>query len=543
MIKNIFKKYFVIGIIILFVGASVIPSISGNIVKMNNNIWSKPSNFFDSETIYVDNDSECPGDGTLGWPYCRIQYAIDSVNEDDVEIRVGSGTYYENIVIDKDNIQLMWNGSDIIGNDTGKPIIDGNNTDDVVNITADRVKISKFIIRNSSDNGAGIKLLSSENTHIFKNIIENNNVGIKVMKDINNNYFYLNNFYNYYQNANDEGGNHWDFNKTGNYWHDHDDYTDKNSDGICDKEYKIPGGDNVDRRPLVHPYGSIKNNDTEKISLTIQEAINYIVVTGEWQTIYVKNGLYYENLNFDNKHYYLSLEGENKETTIIDGRGNEKVFYFDNSKSVNISGFTIQNATDSGVNIREADNICVYKNNILGCKRGIYSFSGKGLNISNNTITGSGNIGIYFLEFSEGLIENNTISLFNMGIDIKSSRAKIIHNRIFENGKEFPAYHAAAITLYFLGDGFVYIIENEIYKNHGNFIFVGTIFSKGQIKHNNIYSWSGKAVVADLCWVYAPHNYWGSEQGLKLRDVRWRGFFWWICPSDHRWDFYIPPLE
>ncbi len=178
MLKNVFKKYLVIGLILLFLGASVVPSIRGNIVKMNNSIWSKPKNILDRQPIYVDNDSDCAtADGTIEHPFCNISDAIDYANDYDL-IYVANGTYYENIIVKKEGLILVWYESDIIGNDTDGAIIDGGGVGNVIGTNKKNINIIGFIIRNSGPlNGAGIYVYNGP-VEIRKNTIEHCHIGI-----------------------------------------------------------------------------------------------------------------------------------------------------------------------------------------------------------------------------------------------------------------------------------------------------------------------------------------------------------------------------
>ena len=235
--------------------------------------------------------------------YTSIQSAINDASNGDT-IFVYSGIYYENIVINK-RINL-------IGENRDTTIIDGNNAGDVVNITADRVSIEGFTIRNSggdwsnsgvkifhannssiyncniSNNYDGIGIEDSSNNEIYNCNINNNEGGIELVYssnnsiyncNISNNYdgiglggssnnsIYMNNFMNNSDNVYSEDSNNtWHSptpvtytyngntytNYLGNYW---DDYSgnDNNNDGIGDAAYQIDGND-YDYYPLMQTW-------------------------------------------------------------------------------------------------------------------------------------------------------------------------------------------------------------------------------------------------------------------------------------------------
>ncbi|KAA0002007.1 MAG: hypothetical protein FE044_03675, partial [Thermoplasmata archaeon] len=91
--------------------------------------------------------------------YTKIQGAINAASNGDT-IFVYSGTYYENVVIDK-SIHL-------VGEDRNTTIIDGNHAGDVVNITADRVTMEGFTIRNGDGwPYAGVKIYHGNDNSIY----------------------------------------------------------------------------------------------------------------------------------------------------------------------------------------------------------------------------------------------------------------------------------------------------------------------------------------------------------------------------------------
>jgi parallel beta-helix repeat protein len=114
-------------------------------------------------TLYVNTTGS-------GGVYTSIQEAINNANNGDT-VFVYSGTYYENLVVEK-TINLT-------GEDMNTTIIDGGGDGNVVHINASLVKLSNFTIINSGSGGreAGIKVTSGQNT-IYNNTITNNYSGI-----------------------------------------------------------------------------------------------------------------------------------------------------------------------------------------------------------------------------------------------------------------------------------------------------------------------------------------------------------------------------
>ena len=220
--------------------------------------------------------------------YTSIQDAINSANTNDT-IYIFNGTYHENILINK-TITLL-------GENKNNTILDGTGFEEVINITANNVKIINLTIQNGvygielyqiknstiknsiiTNNSEGIQFYNSHSNVIAKNNITSNKYyGISIHnfenKNIssNNNHIYNNNFIN--NTAYDECTNIWDngFISGGNYWYNYNG-TDKNDDGFGDTPYSIPGGDNKDKYPLMKPYTN------KKYEFTVNEKSLYFML-------------------------------------------------------------------------------------------------------------------------------------------------------------------------------------------------------------------------------------------------------------------------
>jgi parallel beta-helix repeat protein len=129
-------------------------------------------------TIYVGSGA---GNDTTS-----IQDAIDNYSNPGDIVYVYSGTYYENVVVNK-TITLT-------GEDKVTTVVDGGGSGDVVNITADWVNVSGLTIRNSGseaswpDFDVGIKLYMAQNCSVINNNVSSNNgSGIFLYSSSNNN--------------------------------------------------------------------------------------------------------------------------------------------------------------------------------------------------------------------------------------------------------------------------------------------------------------------------------------------------------------------
>ncbi len=131
-INPIRKKELVVGIILLFAGTCIIPSITS-------------VQILDKNIITVDDE---PGDAD----FTSIKEAVHSSSPGDT-IEVYSGTYLEQeICILKDNITLQGIAHELgEGNDSGKPIIQGSGVNGIIWLNRSSVTVSNFIIEDSQE--------------------------------------------------------------------------------------------------------------------------------------------------------------------------------------------------------------------------------------------------------------------------------------------------------------------------------------------------------------------------------------------------------
>jgi len=172
------NRILIIGIIIIFLGTFINPSIA------INNLKNKSFNINSANTLYVGGS----GEGN----YTSIQDAINDASNGDT-VFVFNGTYYEDIEVYK--------SINLIGEDKNTTeIIHYWDEPYVITITADFVNISGFTINCywfDRYNWGGI-LVESCNNNISENIIKgdwNEETGIKISDNSNNNTIINNNIF------------------------------------------------------------------------------------------------------------------------------------------------------------------------------------------------------------------------------------------------------------------------------------------------------------------------------------------------------------
>jgi parallel beta-helix repeat protein len=236
--------------------------------------------------------------------YAGIQEAIDAAETQDGQtIHVDAGTYNENVVVDK-SITLQ-------GEDKETTIINGGGLSTTVEVTADNVTVTGFMIENSSKTGSpsacsGCLLSNVTGCRIFQNNIINNwngislnqcngnvisenaitlnvNEGIRLQDSLNNSIYHNNFIDNAAQTGMSNSIDAWDdgYPSVGNYWSDYTERypnaTETDDSGIWNMPY-ILDGNNQDNYPLMFPVSPL-DNTAPTIQILSPASITYPTTT------------------------------------------------------------------------------------------------------------------------------------------------------------------------------------------------------------------------------------------------------------------------
>jgi parallel beta-helix repeat protein len=166
---------------------------------------------------------------------------------------------------------------------------------------------------------------------------------------------------------------------------------------------------------------------------TIQEAIYR---ANEGDTVYVRNGTYSENVVVSKDN--LTLIGENRSNTIIDGKGTGSVVII-SANNVIMRYFTIRNsaAYESGIYIgyNYAGNV-VQSNIITNDYCGISVLSSDNITALGNKITNN-EYGFYMVQSSENGLVDNVITNNVRGISLDLCYNNTVTNNRIEESSVF----------------------------------------------------------------------------------------------------------
>jgi parallel beta-helix repeat protein len=245
---------------------------------------------------------------------------------------------------------------------------------------------------------------------------------------------------------------------------------------------------------------------------TIQEAANHVY---NGYTIYIRNGTYYEHVVINTT---INVDGENKDTTIIDGGGTGDVVTV-TVPGVTISGLTVQNSGtqtyNAGIktlslnsNITIEDTII--QNNAIGIYLN-YAYEQSWNIVRNNSIHHNAK-GIYAHWANSNEITGNIIMMNNKnGIEMqRCERATITGNIISDNG---------GCGIYLRGASHKNVIngKNTIRNNS-----VGLRLSESNrnvISKNNFINNSNQAFFYSAYLTTWKSNYWSDWPYLRPRTV------------------------
>ena len=237
---------------------------------------------------------------------------------------------------------------------------------------------------------------------------------------------------------------------------------------------------------------------------TIQEAVNH---ANSGDTIFVYNETYYEHVVINKS---VSLVGEDKDSTIIDGGGTGSVISV-TANNVNINDFTVQNSgsadSDSGIYINSSGNN-ISHNTITNNKNGIYLYYSSNNTVSSNNAY-SNNDGVYLYYSSDNVISGNNVSNNDCGIWIRqlSSSNVISGNNVSNNDCGVYLYYSSSNVIF----------DNNVSSNN-NGVYLSYSSNDNTIYHNKFINNIGQVWSDSVnAWDYINEgNFWSDYAGQDL---------------------------
>jgi parallel beta-helix repeat protein len=410
-------------------------------------------------TLYVNTTG-------VGGAYTRIQDAIDNASDGDI-VYVYSGIYYEKVLVNK-----MIN---LTGENKEVTVIDSLGDGTTVSITAAWANFSGFTVTGSRTlyPDAGIRI-SNSNIKLFRNIIENNTVGILIGWTVSNVSVFNNKITNNKHGISINNG----FNSS----IDNNIILNNNFTGIS----IVDSPDNViSNNYILNNGGYGLSISTSSSSPMEKKSRNNTVI----------------NNNFEGDGVIISgydLPDYNTQTiptnNIINGK---PLYYYKNTNDftmdgipvghvliVNCTNFTIKNLkidnTDVGIRVLYSENMSILKNEIRDNLGSIHIARSDNITVESNEVSNV-NYGIYVSGSSNGTLLNNNVSESNWtGISLSySSRINVSENNIIYSNHD---------GIYLVSSPDSNIIQNNIKFNGENGIYLYRHSDNNLIKDNNISS-------------------------------------------------------
>jgi len=290
----------------------------------------------------------------------------------------------------------------------------------------------------------------------------------------------------------------------------------------------------------------VHNIDAGEDFATIQEAIDD-PDTLDKHTILVDSGTYYEHVVVDKS---ISLIGENRDTTIVDGNKSGGVIEV-KADNVIISGFTIQNGgrgiwiwNCNGVNVTDnivshnkygiwlhTSNYSIIIGNVITSNNGtgVFWWKNNGTIILHNTISDNAYDGVFMKYVTYSIVRENTITANNQsGIGLQDSSGNIIIKNTISNNELDGIYSFYSNRNIISG--------NHIKANDESGIFLDVAFNNNISGNSLTNNWHGIYLYESSNNIIYHNNFINNTQ--QIYDDSW--VFPDVPPSISIWDDGYP---
>lgn len=180
----------------------------------------------------------------------------------------------------------------------------------------------------------------------------------------------------------------------------------------------------------------------------IQEAVDAAV---DGDTVYVYSGRYEEHVVISSKS--ITLQGEDKDSTIIDAGGDGTALFINATHDVSVSGFTFQNSgkstwIEAGIYVHDSSNCMITDNIIWNCGFGINVFPCSHITISENTMK-SNEDGIFTADSDHvDVIRNHLEDNEYNGVFVSNLHTgSVVENNFVHNKRHFGFYGAFSVDI------------------------------------------------------------------------------------------------
>jgi parallel beta-helix repeat protein len=224
----------------------------------------------------------------------------------------------------------------------------------------------------------------------------------------------------------------------------------------------------------------VLNVNTGLAYATIQEAIN-APTTLNGHTIRVKAGTYFENVAVNKS---LSLVGENKLDTVIDGGASSNVVYV-TVDNASVTGFTVKNSRYgyAGIDVYQSNNDNISGNIVEDNYNGIYLYGSSDSLVEGNEVL-SNVYGIHLYGSSNVTVSNNSESNNTNGIHLDVSwNSTVADNDVLSS---------AANGMYLYGSNGNTLSGNDVFSTPGRGIRLQ--YSSNNTLSGNVVSDDGNGI-------------------------------------------------